>query len=76
MFLLKVEGLGFFFLGIFISEEVAFTLVSRLKTNVEPRVTEKVMVCPILASAWQNSRHWDNRAGSPPLIGEVAIFTG
>ena len=75
-FLLSVEGLGFFFLVIFSTGEVAFPLVSRLKEKVEPRVREKEMVCPLLARAWQKSRHCFNRAGSPPLNVEVAIFTG
>ena len=43
-FLLSVEGLGFFFLIIFSTGEVAFSLVSRLKEKVEPMVREKEMV--------------------------------
>ena len=74
-FLLIVEGLGFFFLITFLSGEVSFFLVSRLKEKVEPRVREKEMVCPVLASAWQKSRHCFTRAGSPPLIVEVGTFT-
>ena len=52
-FLLNVEGLGFFFLEVCKTEEVDFILVSRLKAKKEPRVMEKEMVCPILASAWK-----------------------
>ena len=74
-FLLIVEGLGFFFLITFSPGEVSFFLVSKLKEKVEPRVREKEMVCPLLARAWQKSRHWNTRTESPPLIVEVAIFT-
>ena len=74
-FLLSVEGLGFFFLIIFSTGEVAFSLVSRLKEKVEPMVREKEMVCPLFARAWQKSRHCFSRTGSPPLNVEVAIFT-
>ena len=74
-FLLRVEGLGFFFLAIFSPEELTFTLVSRLNENVEPRLRVKEIVCPMLVSAWQNSRHCDTRAGSPSLMVAGAIFT-
>ena len=74
-FLLSVEGLNFFFFGNLSTKEAAFLLVSRLKEKVEPRVREKEMVCPVLASAWQKSRHCFTRAVSPPLIVEVGTFT-
>ena len=75
LFLLSVEGLGFFICGFFSQGEVAFFLVSRLRDKVEPRAREKEMVCIILASAWHKSRHCVNRAGSPPIIVMGAILT-
>jgi hypothetical protein len=70
-----VLGDGLFFFFTISLEVVVFDLVSRLKEKVEPSLREKEMVCPMLASAWQNSRHWDIRIGSPPLMAAGGIFT-
>ena len=60
-FLLKVEGLFLFFST---SLEGWLSLVSREMVREVPRVS------PLLASAWQNSRHLDSccRASSPPEV--------
>ena len=71
-FLLKVDGLAFFF---FFSTTfvVAVPLVSKEKVKEVPVwVRLRVNFWPLLASAWQRSRHWLSMAGSPPVI----IFTG
>ena len=72
-FLLKVEGLFLFFST---SLEGWFSLVTRETVREVPRVRLRVKCCPLLASTWQNSRNWLNRAGSPPLTVEGIIFTG
>ena len=73
-FLLNVEGLDFFFF--FCITGVVPSLVSREKVKEEPRVRERLKAWPLLASTWQNSRHWVSRAGSSPLRVEGIVFTG
>ena len=55
-FLLKVDGLAFFF---FLLSKAKGTLglVSREKEKVEPMLREKLISMPWLVSAWQKSKH-------------------
>ena len=71
-FLLRVEGLGFFFLkGPTLVSKVLF-LVSREKENVEPIEREKLKTVPWLASTWQKSKHLDAKEES--LTPTAVIF--
>ena len=67
-FLLSLDGLGFFFF--FFTTWLVSPLVSREKVKEGPRVMEMEKFCPLVASAWQNSRHWFSRTGSP-LVGVI-----
>jgi hypothetical protein len=63
-FLLRQDGLGFFFFRTSALAEVVlslaegvFSLVSREKEKLEPTVREMLKAVPWLASAWQKARH-------------------
>ena len=73
-FLLNLEGLSFFFRVTTLWS--TFRLVSREKEKEEPIFKEMLNDCPLLASAWQKSKHWVKRAGSSPATASDIIFTG
>ena len=55
-FLLKVDGLAFFFF-LLSKAKGTLCLVSREKEKVEPMLREKLISKPWLVSAWQKSKH-------------------
>ena len=56
-FLLRVDGLAFFFFLILSKAKGVLCLVSREKEKVEPMLREKLISIPWLVSAWQKSKH-------------------
>ena len=55
-FLLRVDGLAFFFF-LLSKAKGTLCLVSREKEKVEPMLREKLISKPWLVSAWQKSKH-------------------
>ena len=55
-FLLKVDGLAFFFF-LLSTAKGTLGLVSREKEKVEPMLREKLISKPWLVSAWQKCKH-------------------
>ena len=71
-FLLNVEGLGLFSIGL---TSLVFFLVSKEKMKEGPMLTEKVNSRPWLASVWQRSRHWVAREELSPATAAIFTFT-
>ena len=63
-FLLCVEGLSFFLLT---RPVIALPLVSKEKEKLGPMLREKWKVWPWMASAWQNSMHFETKEESTSL---------
>ena len=55
-FLLRVDGLAFFFFLLSTAKGI-LCLVSREKEKVEPILREKLISMPWLVTAWQKSKH-------------------
>ena len=66
-FLLRVDGLAFFFF-LLSKAKGTLCLVSREKEKLEPIEMENLKDWPWLASAWQNSMHLEAREESSSVI--------
>ena len=71
-FLLRVEGLAFFF---FVAKaKGAFCLVSKEKEKVELMVSEKLISMPWLVSDWQKARHLMAREESVSPTAVILVY--
>ena len=72
-FLLRVEGLAFFFFFV-AKAKGAFCLVSKEKEKVELMVREKLIPMPWLVSDWQKARHLMAREESVSPTAVILVY--
>ena len=72
-FLLRVDGLAFFFF-LLSKAKGTLCLVSREKEKVEPMLREKLISKPWLVSAWQKSKHLTAKEELASPIAVILVY--